>query len=151
MRKLICVIAVVGLTVAWAAPAQAAKHDINSTITLAAVATTGSPPVSGSAQYAGTFKGDLGSGAIVGDTYFGPVPTFHGPFRIYLRKGTLKGNLEGSAAPTAGGGLDLSGGGEITKGSGKYKGAHGKFTFSGGRPSADPHVDILAVTGSVKY
>ena len=28
MRKVICVIAVMGLTVAWAAPAQAATHDI---------------------------------------------------------------------------------------------------------------------------
>ncbi len=150
MRKVICVIAVVGLTVAWAAPAQAARHDINSTITLAGIATTGSPPISGSAEYAGTFKGDLGSGAIVGTNLFGPVPTFHGTFRVYLKKGTLKGNLEGSGAPTAGGGLDLSGGGEITKGSGKYKGAHGKFTFAGSQPN-EPPVATLAITGSVKY
>ena len=62
----------------------------------------------------------------------------------------MKGNLEGSGAPTPGGGLDISGGGEITKGSGKYKGAHGKFTFSGSQP-ADPPVATLAITGSIRY
>src|SRR5213596_2594873 len=150
MRKVICVIAVMGLTVAWAAPAQAATHDIDSTIKLSVIKSTGSPPVSGSVEYAGTFKGRPGSDAIVGRNLFGPVPTFHGTFRVYLKKGTMKGNLEGSGAPTPGGGLDISGGGEITKGSGKYKGAHGKFTFSGSQP-ADPPVATLAITGSIEY
>ena len=149
MRKVICVIAVMGLTVAWAAPAQAASHNLNSTIKIAAVKSTGSPPYSGSSEYAGTFKGGLGSGAIVGHLSFNP-PAFHGGFRVYLKQGTLKGNMEGTGAPNSGGGIDVSGGGEITKGSGKYKGAHGKFTFSGGRP-ADPPIDTISITGSVKY
>ena len=80
MRKVICVMAVLGLTVACAAPAQAATHDIDSTIKLALVEATGSPPVSGSAEYAGTFKGELGSGAIVGTNPFpGPVSAFRPP------------------------------------------------------------------------
>ena len=149
MRKVICVVAVLGLAVACAAPAQAATHNIDSTIRLAHVEETGSPPVSGSAEYAGTFKGALGSGAITGQLSYA-VPEFQGTFRVYLNKGTLKGTMEGSAAPAPGGGIAVSGSGEITKGSGKYKGAAGEFTFSGTQ-AADPPVATLAITGSVKY
>jgi hypothetical protein len=150
MRKIICVIAVMGLTVAWAAPAQAASHNIDSTVKLSAIEETGSPPVSGSAHYAGTIKGTLGSGAVVGTNVFGPVGVFTGTLRVYLNKGTITGTLEGTGGPAQGGGLDFSGTGEVTKGSGKYKGAHGKFTFTGGQP-ADSTVATQQIEGSVKY
>ncbi len=151
MRKVICVIAVMGLTVAWAAPAQAASHSIDSTIKLSVVEQTGSPGVSGTAQYAGTFKGALGSGATVGNiVYPGPVGAFTATFKIYLNKGTLTGTLDGTGSPAPGGGLNYTGSGEITKGNGKYKGAHGKFTFTGSQPSDSP-VATQLVKGSVKY
>lgn len=149
MKKVICVVAVMGLAVACAAPAQAATRDISSTIKIAHVGETGSPPISGSAEYAGTFKGALGSGAIVGGLSYA-APDFHGTFRVYLNKGTLKGTLDGSGLPAPGGGFDVSGTGEVTKGSGKYKGAHGEFTFSGDQ-AADPPIATLAITGSVSY
>lgn len=155
MRKVICVIGVMGLTVACAAPAQAASHkatshNIHSIVRLADVGSTGSPPVSGSAQYAGALKGALGSGAIVGTNFFGPVGVFTGTIRVYMNKGTLKGTLEGTGGPAPGGGLDFSGTGRITKGTGKYKGAHGKFTFTGGQP-ANSTISTQAIEGSVKY
>ena len=149
MRKVICVIAVLAFTVASAAPAQAASHDINSTIKLAHVVDTGSPPISGSAEYAGTFKGALGSGAVVGGLTYA-VPNFQGTFRVYLNKGSFKGTIEGSGTPNPDGSIDVTGTGEITKGNGKYKGAHGEFTMSGNQ-AADPSVSTLAITGSVKY
>src|ERR1044072_589089 len=147
MRKVICVIAVLGLTVACAAPAQAASRDINSTIKLVHVVDSGSPPISGSAEYAGTFKGALGSGAVVGGLNYA-VPNFNGTFRVYLNKGSFKGTMEGSGAPAGGGTIDVSGTGEITKGNGKYKGAHGEFTMSGNQAAG---VSTLAITGTVKY
>ena len=79
MRKVICVAAVLGLAVVSAAPAQATTRDINSTIKLAHVVNTGSPPISGSAEYAGTFKGALGSGAVVG--------------RAFVRRAQLSGHV----------------------------------------------------------
>src|SRR3954451_10996537 len=131
--------AVRGLTVAWAAPAQAATHSVNSTIKIADFARTGSAPITGTEDYAGTVKGALGPGAIVGHNVFGPVPAFHGAIRLFLNKGTLKVTLQGTGAPTPphnpGGSFDFSGDGKITKGSGKYKGAHGKVTFSGRGPT----------------
>jgi hypothetical protein len=148
MRKFICIAAVLGLAAVSAAPAQAATRDINSTIKLAHVVDTGSPPISGSGEYAGTFKGALGSGAIVGGLSYA-APEFHGTFRVYLNKGTLKGTMEGTGAPAADGSIDVSGTGEITKGTGKYKGAHGEFTMSGNR--ATNGVSTLAITGRVKY
>ena len=150
MRKVICVITIMGLTVAWTAPAQAASHNIDSTVKLSAVEENGSPPVSGSAHYAGTFKGALGSGAIVGTNVFGPGGVFTGTLRVYLNKGTVTGTLDGTGGPAPGGGIEFSGNGEITKGTGKYKGAHGKFTFTGGQP-ADSPVATQAIEGSVRY
>ena len=50
----------------------------------------------------GAFKGALGSGAITGQLSYA-VPDFQGTFRVYLNKGTLKGTMEGSAAPAPGG------------------------------------------------
>ena len=139
--------AVLGLTVACAAPAQAASRDINSTIKLVHVVDNGSPPISGSAEYAGTFKGALGSGAVVGGLSYA-VPNFQGTFRVYLNKGSFKGTMEGSGAPAGDGTVDVSGTGEITKGNGKYKGAHGEFTMSGNQAAG---VSTLAITGSVNY
>ena len=154
MRKVSCVVAVVGLALAWATPAQAARHSLNSTIDIAQIEATGSPPFSGSEEYAGTFEGVLGSGAIVGTNFFPLVPTFNGTFRVDLKKGTLTGNLEGRGAPTPPPNpnlsFDLTGSGKITKGSGKYKGAHGKFTFTGLRPS-ERTVATLVITGSAKH
>ena len=147
MRKVICIAVVLGLAVVSAAPAQAATRDIDSTIKLAHVVDTGSPPISGSAEYAGTFKGALGSGAVIGGLSYA-APNFQGTFRVFLNKGTLKGTMEGSGAPVADGSFDVSGTGEITKGSGKYKGAHGEFTMSGNQAAG---VSTLAITGSVNY
>jgi hypothetical protein len=149
MKKVVCLVPVLALMVASVAPAQAATRNIDSTIKIAHVEETGSPPISGAAEYAGTFKGALGSGAIVGGLSY-TVPNFQGTLRVYLNKGTLKGTMEGSGAPAPGGGVDVSGTGAITKGTGKYKGAHGEFTFSGNQ-AADPSVATLAITGSVKY
>ena len=148
MRKFICVAAVLGLAAVMAAPAQAAPRDINSTIKLAHVVDTGTPPISGSGEYAGTFKGALGSGAVVGGLSYA-APEFHGTFRVYMNKGTFKGTMEGTGAPTADGSIDVSGTGEITKGTGKFKGAHGDFTMSGNR--ATTGITTLAIDGSVKY
>ncbi len=147
MKKVICVAAVLGLAVVSAAPAQAATRDIDSTIKLAHVVDTGTPPISGTGEYAGTFKGALGSGAIVGGLSYA-APDFHGTFRVYLNKGTLKGTMEGSGLPAADGSIDVTGTGEVTKGTGKYKGAHGGFTMSGNR--ATNGVSTLAITGTVK-
>lgn len=154
MRRFLCVVAVVGLTAALATPAQAARHSIDATVQIAQLEATGSPPFSGSEEVAGTFEGKPGSGAIVGTNFFPVVPTFNGTFRVYFKKGTVKGNLEGTGAPTPPPNpnlsFDLTGSGEITKGSGKYKGAHGKFTFTGLRPT-ERTVATLVVTGWAKY
>ena len=157
MRRFLCVAAVVGLTAVLATPAQAARHSIDSTIKFADIARTGTFPITGTEEYAGTIKGALGSGAIVGHNVFGPVPAFHGTARIFLSKGTVKVSLEGTGAPTpppnpGGTGFDFSGTGEVTSGNGKYKGAHGKFTFSGSGPTAaDPPTATIVITGSLKY
>lgn len=147
MRKVLCVVVVLGFAVASAAPAQSATRDINSEIKLAHVVDTGSPPISGSAEYAGTFKGALGSGAVVGGLSYA-APNFQGTFRVLLNKGTFKGTMEGSGTPAADGSVDVTGTGEITKGTGKYKGAHGEFTMSGDQVAG---VSTLAITGSVSY
>ena len=153
MKKLLCVMAVLGVAAIAATPAQAArhKHTIDGTAKIATIESTGSPPVSGSVEYAGSFKGSLGSGAILGHNDFGPVVgDFHGTLRAFFTKGTLKGTLEGSGGPGPGGGIDFSGSGKITKGTGKYKGAKGKFTVEGTQPPGST-VTTFAVTGSVKY
>jgi len=60
MRKVICVIAVMGLTVAWGAQARAARHSLNLTITIVAVKQAGPPPSFGSPDSPGRSKGALG-------------------------------------------------------------------------------------------
>jgi hypothetical protein len=152
MKKLLCVIAVLGVTAIAATPAQAAKkHHLDATVKTANIGSTGSPPVSGSAQYAGSIMSSIGSGAVLGQNFFGPVfGTFHGPVQAFLTKGTVKGTLEGSGAPKPDGSIGFSGTGTITKGTGKYKGAKGKFTFEGSEP-AGMTVITFTLTGSVKF
>ena len=151
MRNTVFAVAAIGLAVGAATPAAAATRDIDSTIKLAHVEDTGDPPISGSAEYAGTFKGALGSGAVVGRLSYA-APDFHGTFRVFLNRGTLKGTMEGSGSPRpGGGGFDVSGTGQITKGSGKFRGAHGDFTFTGGQPADPPIVSTLEITGSFKH
>ena len=153
MKKFLCMLVVFGVTAIAATPAQAAKHSINSTVVIADIGSTGSPPVSGSADYAGSIKGSLGSGAVLGHNDFGPVVgEFAGTIRAFYNKGTVKGSLVGTGGPNTGpgGGLTFSGTGEITKGSGKYKGAKGTFTFEGTQP-ANSTVTTLTITGSAKY
>ena len=153
MKKLFCVLVVLGVAAIAATPAQAAKYNINSTVVIADIGSTGSPPVSGSADFAGSIKGSAGSGAVLGHNDFGPtLGEFQGTLRAFYNKGTLKGSLEGTGGPNTGpeGGLTFSGTGEVTKGSGKYKGAKGKFTFEGTQP-ANSTVTTLTITGSVKY
>jgi hypothetical protein len=120
---------------------------------IADIGTTGSPPVSGSADYAGSVKGSQGSGAILGHNDFGPaVGEFHGTNKVFYNKGTLKTTLDGTGGPNTGpeGGLIFSGTGEFTKGTGKYKGAKGTFSFEGTQP-ANSTVTTFTVTGSLKY
>jgi hypothetical protein len=153
MKKLLCVLVVLGVTAIAAAPAQAAKYKVNSTVVIANIGMTGSPPVSGSVDYAGSVKGSQGSGAILGHNDFGPtVGQFQGTNKVFYNKGTLKTTLEGTGGPNTGpeGGLIFSGAGEFTKGTGKYKGAKGKFTFEGTEP-ANSTVTTFTVTGSLKY
>src|SRR4051812_18006662 len=57
MKKILCVLVVLGVTAIAATPAQAAKYSINSTVQIADIGSTGSPPVSGSADFAGSIKG----------------------------------------------------------------------------------------------
>ena len=146
---LLCVVTAAGLSVVSPAPARGASRDIDSTIKLAHVEDFGSPPISGSANYAGTFKGVLGSGAIVGHLAYA-APEFDGTFRVFLNKGSFKGTLEGSGDPAPGGRIEISGSGVIRKGAGKYKGAQGEFTFSGSQ-TPEPGVATLAITGSLRY
>lgn len=153
MKKLLCVLVVLGVTAIAATPAQAAKYNVDSTVQIATLQSTGSPPVSGSSDYAGSVKGSLGSGALLGHNDFGPtVGVFQGTFKVFYNKGTLKGTLEGTGGPNTGpeGGLIFSGTGEFTKGTGKYKGAKGTFTFEGTQP-ANSTVTTFTVTGSIKY
>jgi len=153
MKKLLCALVVLGVTAIAATPAQAAKHPINETVVIADIGTSGSPPVSGSADYAGSIKGSVGSGAILGHNDFGPtVGQFQGTNKAFYNKGTLKTSLEGTGGPNTGpgGGLIFTGTGEFTKGTGKYKGAKGKFTFEGTQP-ANSTVTTFTVTGSLKY
>ncbi len=151
MKKIFCLLAVLAITAIAAAPAQAAKHSIDSSVKIADLETTGSPPASGTVDYAGTIKGALGSGAVVGQNIFGPLPQFHGPVRAFYAKGTLKGSLEGTGVLNADGSVSFDGTGEITKGTGKYKGARGKFTFVGSEPSVGANVQSFEITGTVKY
>src|SRR5215217_3473748 len=130
-RIILCLLAVLAITAIAAAPAQAAKHSLDSSVKIATLETTGSPPASGVDHYAGTIKGALGSGAVVGKNIFGPIPQFHGPVRAFYAKGTLKSSLEGTGALNPDGSISFEGTGEINKGTGKYKGARGKFTFVG--------------------
>ena len=119
MKKILCLLAVLAITAIAAAPAQAAKHSIDSSVKIADLETTGSPPASGTVDYAGTIKGALGSGAVVGQNIFGPLPQFHGPVRAFYAKGTLKGSLEGTGTLNADGSVSFDGTGEITKGTGR--------------------------------
>ena len=153
MKKFLCVLVVLGVTAIVAAPAQAAKHSVNETVVVAAIGTTGSPPASGSADYAGSIKGLQGSGAILGHNDFGPtVGEFQGTNKVFYNKGTVKTTLVGTGGPNTGpgGGLAFSGTGEFTKGTGKFKGAKGKFTFEGTQP-ANSTVMTFTVTGTIKY
>lgn len=153
MKKFLCVLVVLGVTAIVATPAQAAKHSVSATIVNAEIGTTGSPPASGSADYAGSVSGSQGSGALLGHNDFGPtVGQFQGTFKVFYNKGTLKGTLEGTGGPNTdpGGGIIFSGTGEFTKGTGKFKGAKGKFTFEGTQP-ANSTVSTFTVTGTVKY
>ena len=117
------------------------------------IGSTGSPPVSGSTDYAGSITGSQGSGAILGHNDFGPtVGEFHGTNKVFYNKGTLKSTLEGTGGPNTGpeGGVVFSGTGEFTKGTGKYKGAKGTFSFEGTQ-AADSTIVTFTVTGSLKY
>jgi hypothetical protein len=150
MRKIICVMVVLGVAAIAAAPAQAAKHKVNATVVIANIASTGTL-ASGSVDYAGSIKGSIGSGAILGHNDFGPtLGEFQGTNKVFYNKGTLKTALEGTGAPNAEGGLTVSGTGHYTKGTGKYKGAKGHLTFEGTTP-ANSNVTTLTVTGSLKY
>ncbi len=152
MRKLLCVMAVLGVTAIAATPAQAARHSINSTVVVAELETTGTPPVSGTVDYAGTITTSrpFGSGAIVGQNVFGPVPDFQGTFHVFYNKGSAKGSVDGSGTINADGSISFAGTGEITKGTGKYKGAHGNFTMNGSQP-ANSTVSSFEIDGSIKY
>ena len=67
---------------------------------IADIGSTGSPPVSGSADFAGSIKGSLGSGAILGHNDFGPtVGESQGTIRAFYNKGTVKGTLVGTGGP----------------------------------------------------
>lgn len=152
MRKFLCVSVLLGVMAVAVAPAQAAKYNLDSTVTINTIGATGSPPISGSIDYAGSIKGALGSGALLGHNEFGTpaVGDFQGTFKAFYTKGTLKGTLQGSGGPAPGGGLSFSGSGEVIKGSGKYKGAKGKFTFTGTQP-ADSTITTFEIDGSIKY
>lgn len=152
MRKLLCVTVLLGVMAVAVAPAQAAKYNLDSTATINTIFESGNPPISGSIDYAGSIKGALGSGAILGHNDFGTpaVGDFQGTFKAFFAKGTLQGTLQGSGGPAPGGGLSFSGSGEITKGRGKYKGATGKFTFTGTQP-ANSTITTFEIDGSVKY
>jgi hypothetical protein len=151
MKKILCVLVVLGVTAIAATPAQAAKHKVNVTIVIADIAETGSPPVSGSSDYAGSVTGSLGSGAILGHNDFGPtVGEFQGTNKVFYNKGTVKTTLQGTGGPNTGGGLIFSGSGQFTKGTGKYKGAKGSYTFEGTTP-ANSTVTTLTITGTLKY
>jgi hypothetical protein len=151
MKKILCVLVVLGVTAIAATPAQAAKHEINATVVIGNIGSTGSPPVSGSADYAGSVTGFQGTGAILGHNDFGPtVGEFQGTNKVFYNKGTLKGTLQGTGGPNTEGGLTFTGTGQFTKGTGKYKGAKGSYTFEGTTP-ANSTVTTFTVTGSVKY
>ena len=153
MRKFLCVAVLLGLMGLAAAPAQAAKHSIDSTVIINTIGETGNPPISGSQDYAGSVNGALGSGAVLGHNDFGPnIGQFQGSVRAFFKKGTLKGTLSGSGSPTQGqsGGASFTGTGEINKGTGKYKGAKGKFTFTGSVPP-NSMITTFQIDGFVKY
>jgi hypothetical protein len=150
MKKVLCVVAVLGIALVAASPAQAARYSLDGTVTIATLQSTGSPPISGTDQYAGTYEGDFGSGAIVGTNAYGPVPNFQGTLRAFYKKGSVKGTLAGSGTPNPDGSISFSGTGEVNSGSGKYKGAKGKFSFSG-TAAANSTVITYEVFGSVKY
>jgi hypothetical protein len=133
-----------------AAPATAKKESTNGTVVVTPISQEGNPPASGSARLAGEIKGDLGPGAYVGTTNFGPPGQFNGTFRAFFKKGTIKGQLSGTGAPNPNGGIDISGSGTYTGGSGRYKGAKGSFTFQGHQP-ADSQVTTFQVEGKIKY
>ena len=60
MRKIISLTVVLGVMALAAAPAQAAKYNLDSTVVLNTIGATGTPPISGSGQdYAGSIKGAL--------------------------------------------------------------------------------------------
>jgi hypothetical protein len=150
MKKLLFVVAVLAVMAIAAAPAQAVKRNLDATVDIAVFEITGSPPVSGTSHYAGTIESSIGSGAIVGDNTFGPVPEFRGTFRAFYKKGTLKGKLEASGAVNPDGSVSFSGSGSIKNGTGKYKGAKGRFTLEGTQP-ADSLFATFEIDGKVKY
>ena len=151
MRKIISLTVVLGVMALAAAPAQAAKYNLDSTVVLNTIGATGNPPISGSGQdYAGSIKGALGSGAVLGHNDFPTTGEFQGTFRAFYQKGTLKATLSGSGGPAPGGGISFTGSGQITKGTGKFKGAKGKFTFTGSSPPSST-ITTFELDGSVKY
>jgi hypothetical protein len=151
MRKLLCVTVILGVMALAAAPAQAARYNIDSTVVLNTIGATGNPPISGSGQdYAGSINGALGSGAVLGHNDFPTTGEFQGTFRAFYKKGTLKATLSGSGGPAPGGGISFTGSGQITKGTGKFKGAKGKFTFTGSSPPSST-ITTFEIDGSVKY
>lgn len=134
----------------FAAPAGAARDSIDGTVTVVALSSQGNPPIEGSNRLAGEYKGDLGSGAFIGTSTFGPPGEFQNKFRAFFKKGTIKGQLSGTGTPNPNGGIDISGSGTYTGGSGRYRGAEGSFTFQGHQPQ-DSEVTTFQVEGKIKY
>lgn len=138
----------------FAAPAMAARDSIDGTVTIVALSAQGNPPADGSNRVAGEVQGDLGSGAYVGTNTFGPPGEFNGKFRVFFKKGTIRGRLSGSGTGNPDGSLSFTGSGVLTGGSGRYRGAEGTFTFEGTQ-AADTTTNsepaVFQVDGSVRY
>ena len=155
MRRLVLfVLAALCVGAVFAAPASAARDSVDGTVTTVAISTQGNPPIDGSNRLVGEAKGDLGTGTFLGNTTFGPPGEFQSTFRVFYKKGSIKGQLSGTGTLNPDESASFSGSGTFTGGSGRYKRAEGSFTFTGSQPAdttSNSEPAVFEVDGSVRY
>lgn len=153
-RNVLFVLAALCASAVFAAPAVAARDSVDGTVTVVSLASQGNPPIEGSNRLAGEYKGDLGTGGFLGTSTFGPPGEFSNKFRVFFKKGTIKGQLSGAGTVNPDGSLSFTGSGTLNGGSGRYKGAEGSFTFEGSQPAdttSNSEPAVFQVDGSVRY
>ena len=115
-------------------------------------AISGNPPLSGSAEGAGTVNGKVcgkfGKGALRGVNTYPSPGKFKFTSQSFGGTGSYKSKGSGTGTPQPDGSVKIKGQGKITGGTGSLKNATGTIKITGTAPK-NSTVSILHITGTV--